>query len=1027
MSSTGEVGAELEALSSIVEPLPLDVAAAVLDRSLSEVAAVADELAAEGRVTVDRSGLSGGRSSLSQGRFTVLATRLAEELESRGAAARQRGTAWWHAGAAGRAYPMLRESLTAENLRPDERHQLVDLLVESGREARVGPEELSGFLIERARFRRNRGESEAALADLEAATPHLSGEGLVDALAFAAAIQDDLQRPSDAERQVAMAMLIAAGQGLPAKLGSLSTFHGRVLSRLGFEREADDAFARGLELVARHGTEIQRFYASINRAWTDLDRGWMERADNGFTTARERAAAIEDEISVADKDIYMARARFGTGDAAGAREALGRARATADRSGAAALHFLIAIAETEGAIAFHRAEDAIAASERLDEIVAQSFPGWANRAATLRARALLVAGDRAGARAAIEVGLAASPSGANGIRLRAELEALSLAAADTWNADKAADVADRLLQAGWLGTAAWLMVERCRREKNPDLGRLAAGLAHRIGNPMLAAEAIEAAGAWATKEAAPVALAIARVGRNVPEEWEHDWRLLPSVEHALAAIPSDEAEITDADLVAGLDAALAAAGLGGAEAILSPSQRRAAGLVVAPSRVASIFRWVGPVIAAAIVALVMVFVFLPPGDEDPVDGPGPTAAPTTTTTTIPEDNMVLASDRLTGTSEYRGGWARTGVVEGSGVAAFRGKYWSRTPGGEFGTEPIAYGTVLLIGSRTADAVYVIDQTTGDQELRAAGDEVNVAPTIGSVPTSGLSGSNVQAVYASDDGVLHALNIQTAGAAETWTVDTGARVTAPVLMVEGTVVVVTADGFALAIDAASGGELWRYPTEDAGITLGAVSSAPAYADGVVYLGDSDGYLHRLDITSGLALCPPYEAGNRDTFASSPMIADGVVYLPLRSGLIPMLAAGVSPCVDDPPNREALVSNPNVTLEYPPVVNGDLIYLVERQRVLALRLDPATFTDRTDQVAWTWPEQLGSSTQVVSTAPTLASGVLYFGTEGGLAVAVDAETGKELWRFRLDGPVRNAIAVVDNAVFVTTDDTITAIAP
>ena len=125
-----------------------------------------------------------------------------------------------------------------------------------------------------------------------------------------------------------------------------------------------------------------------------------------------------------------------------------RARATAERTGAGALHFLSAIAETEGAIAFRRADDAVAASQRLDAIVAESFPGWANRAATLRARALLLAGDRPGAQAAVEAGIAATPPGANGLRLRAELDALALAAADTWNAGRAADVADRLLQEG---------------------------------------------------------------------------------------------------------------------------------------------------------------------------------------------------------------------------------------------------------------------------------------------------------------------------------------------------------------------------------------------------------------------------------------------------------------------------------------------------------------------------------------------------------------------------------------------------
>ena len=323
---------------------------------------------------------------------------------------------------------------------------------------------------------------------------------------------------------------------------------------------------------------------------------------------------------------------------------------------------------------------------------------------------------------------------------------------------------------------------------------------------------------------------------------------------------------------------------------------------------------------------------------------------------------------------------------------------------------------------------MIDQSTGARERREAGDEVNIAPTVANIPTAGLSSSNVLAIYASDDGVIHALNAQTAGAAAAWSRSVDTRVTAPVTVVDEKIIVTTGDGVLLALDAnADGAEIWRYPSEESGLTLGPVNHSAAYADGVVYVGDADGNLHRIDVLTGEALCPPYAAGTRVPFASSPMLADGVLYMPLRSGLIPMLAAGVSPCVDDPPNREQLVSNPNVALEFAPVVGGDLIYLVERQRVLAFKLDPSTFADRGDQVAWTWPEQLSEGGQVVSTPPTLAGGVLYFGTEDGLVVAVDAGTGEEIWRFSLDSAVRGAIAVVDGAVYAATDDTITAIAP
>ncbi len=1006
MSNAGELGAELEALSSIIEPLPLDVAAAVLERPLSEVAAVADELAEEGRVAVDRSGVSGGSSTLSQGRFTVLATRLAEELEGRGAPARQRGTALWHAGAAGRAYPLLRESLTVENLRPDERHQLVELVIESGREARVAPEELSGFLIERARFRRNRGESEAALADLEAATPALGGESLVDALAFAAAIQDDLQRPSDAERQVAMAMLIAADQGFIAKLGSLSTFHGRVLSRLGFEREADDAFSRGLELVSLHGTEIQRFYASINRAWTDLDRGWMERADNGFTTARERAATIEDEISVADKDIYMARARFGAGDATGAQEALARAQATADRSGAAALHFLIAIAQTEGAIAFHRPEDAIAASDRLDEIVAQSFPGWANRAATLRARALLVAGDRAGARAAIEAGVAATPPGANGLRLRAELDALSLAAADTWNAERAADVADRLVQAGWLGTAAWLLVERCRREKNAELGRIAAGLAHRIGNPMLAAEAIEAADAWSSREAGPVALAVARVGRNVPEEWEHDWRLLPFVEHALAAIPSEEAEVTDTDLLAGLDAALAAAGLGGAEAILSPSQRRAAGLVVAPSRVASIFRWVGPLVGAAVVAAVIGFVFIPEQQPLPTTT---TVAPTTTTTTAPppEDTKLETPDELTAQVPFAGGESRNAAFAVTLGEDAPGYYWRAEPTGFVRADAIARGKALYLGTSEGFVAGLDIVNDGKAVFEdSIGAAIASSFTSDSVTFGQDSTPRTFVFYGDDSGVVHMRNVDDRRG-EVWAESVGAPLTGPPLVRDSSVIVATTDGRVLRLQGDNGAVLEQYPADSA--VESGFAQPMAAADGVIYLVTGEGAVILVDEETFSEIC----VVDRVEAVTMPVVAEDRWFIGTTSFSVWAYRAGSCSSPDGPAAYQI-----DTPIRFAPVVADGVIWNVADEIILPINVDDGQTTIT--------PFDVGGAI----TSPLVVAGdqLLMGVTRGGqnLIVAVSLADGSEIWSFGLDGTLRTRPVVGDGFVIAATERQIVAVA-
>ena len=93
---------------------------------------------------------------------------------------------------------------------------------------------------------------------------------------------------------------------------------------------------------------------------------------------------------------------------------------------------------------------------------------------------------------------------------------------------------------------------------------------------MQAARAVSVAERWDDPRSDAVANAIERVARNLPEEWRSGFTGLSFVAPALyRAGQIDDAD--EGELIAGLDSALAAAGLSGLE-VLSPAQRRAAGL-----------------------------------------------------------------------------------------------------------------------------------------------------------------------------------------------------------------------------------------------------------------------------------------------------------------------------------------------------------------------------------------------------------------------------------------------------------------
>lgn len=69
---------------------------------------------------------------------------------------------------------------------------------------------------------------------------------------------------------------------------------------------------------------------------------------------------------------------------------------------------------------------------------------------------------------------------------------------------------------------------------------------------------------------------------------------------------------------------------------------------------------------------------------------------------------------------------------------------------------------------------------------------------------------------------------------------------------------------------------------------------------------------------------------------------------------------------------------------------------------------------------WPASTVDAGSAISGAPVVAGSTVYFGTEDGLAIAVDADSGEELWRWQTGNFVRSSPAVVERAVFVGSGD-------
>ena len=129
-----------------------------------------------------------------------------------------------------------------------------------------------------------------------------------------------------------------------------------------------------------------------------------------------------------------------------------------------------------------------------------------------------------------------------------------------------------------------------------------------------------------------------------------------------------------------------------------------------------------------------------------------------------------------------------------------------------------------------------------------------------------------------------------------------------------------------------------------------------------------------------------------------------YLPAHSGRL------------DPPLREAWSINTHALIEFPPAIADGVAYVVNKYgNAKAVRL-----SDR--KVLWeriTDPKDSGTPTDV--TAPVYHEGKVFFAYVDGDLVAVDAESGKQVWTRKLAGHLESSPMAVGGTLYLGTDKT------
>jgi outer membrane protein assembly factor BamB len=180
-------------------------------------------------------------------------------------------------------------------------------------------------------------------------------------------------------------------------------------------------------------------------------------------------------------------------------------------------------------------------------------------------------------------------------------------------------------------------------------------------------------------------------------------------------------------------------------------------------------------------------------------------------------------------------------------------------------------------------------------------------------------------------------------------------------------------------------LWRTPT------LGN-NSSPVLDSGILFVESQCRYLYALDAATGQPLWVVPTGDSKNHFNPTPAVAQGIVYTGSNDGLYAFEAAT---------GKQIWSALPGSSVESVTVANG-LVYAGELN----------AFDAATGQSVWS---VTGIST--IFSAPAVANGVAYVGSDDGSVYAFDAATGRQIWQSAdTEGSIFGSATVANGIVLV-----------
>jgi outer membrane protein assembly factor BamB len=260
----------------------------------------------------------------------------------------------------------------------------------------------------------------------------------------------------------------------------------------------------------------------------------------------------------------------------------------------------------------------------------------------------------------------------------------------------------------------------------------------------------------------------------------------------------------------------------------------------------------------------------------------------------------------------------------------------------------------------------------------------------------------------------------------WKFHTNGYVISSPAVANGVVYVGSTDGNLYALDLGTGTQKWKFKTD------ARVTSSPAVAGGIVYFGSYDGKFYAVDTASGQLKWKFGTPGERrfaakhihgarpegetmpdpfDFYLSSPMVSGGAVYFGSGDGNIYALDAASGKLNWKFQTGDVVHASPAISDGTVFVGSWDSYFYA---------IDAATGREK-------WKFKTGEDHEIfnqvgIQSSAAVSDGIVYFGCRDSNLYAVDARTGEKKWAYNNKGSwVITSPAVRDGKVYFATSDT------